>query len=87
MNTAQKGATLEREIRQLLEAAGWSVIRGAGSKGEVAMPDGDQYKTDLLATKYTKQTIRELWIVAVQAKVKKVKKRGGGVRDAKPVEM
>lgn len=66
MNTAQKGATLERHIRQLLEADGWSVIRGAGSKGEVL-----KWKTDLLATKYTDQTERELWIAIIQAKVKK----------------
>lgn len=71
MNTARKGTSLEREIRKLLEAAGWAVIRGAGSKGEVAMPNGDQFKADLVATKYTDQTARELWIVAVQAKVKK----------------
>ena len=71
MNTAQKGATLEREIRKLLEAAGWAVVRGAGSKGEIALPTGDQFKADLVATKYTDQTTRELWIVAVQAKVKK----------------
>ena len=71
MNTAQKGATLEREIRKLLEAAEWSVIRGAGSKGEIAMPNGEKFKADLIATKYTDKTARELWIVAIQAKVNK----------------
>ena len=34
MNTARKGRAFEHEIINLLRAAGFSVIRGAGSKGE-----------------------------------------------------
>lgn len=74
MNTAQKGARLEREIRQLFESHGWSVIRGAGSKGEVLA-----WKTDLLATKYTDQTQREVWLAVMQMKVKK---RGKAAKEA-----
>jgi len=66
MNTAKKGASLERYIRQLLEADGWSVVRGASSKGEVL-----DWKADLVATKYTDQTKREVWLAIMQMKVKK----------------
>lgn len=66
MNTAQKGATLERYIRQLLESDGWSVVRGASSKGEAL-----GWKADLVATKYTDQTKREVWLAIMQMKVKK----------------
>lgn len=66
MNTAQKGANLERYIRQLLEADGWSVVRGASSKGEVL-----DWKADLVATKYTDQTKREVWLAIMQMKVRK----------------
>ena len=72
MNTAQKGVVLEREIINLLKERGWSVTRGAGSKGTVATSDGDQFKADFIATKLTNQTKRELWIVAMQAKVRKI---------------
>jgi len=67
MNTAQKGAALEREIRQLLQGAGWSVIRGAASKGEFL-----NWKADLVASKATDHTQREVWIAVLQCKVKKV---------------
>lgn len=66
MNTAKKGATLERYIRHLLETDGWSVIRGAGSKGEAL-----GWKADLVATKYTDETRREVWLAIMQMKVKK----------------
>ena len=66
MNTARKGANLERYIRQLFEADGWSVLRGAASKGEVL-----DWKADLVATKYTDETKREAWLAIMQMKVKK----------------
>lgn len=66
MNTAKKGASLERYIRQLLEADGWSVVRGASSKGEVL-----DWKADLVATKYTDETKREVWMAIMQMKVRK----------------
>lgn len=66
MNTAQKGANLERYIKQLLEADGWSVMRGASSKGEAL-----GWKADLVATKYTDQNRREVWLAIMQMKVKR----------------
>lgn len=66
MNTAQKGAKLERAIRALFEEDGWSVIRGAASKGEVL-----GWKADLVATRYTDKNKREVWIAIMQMKVKK----------------
>lgn len=66
MNTAQKGANLERYIRQLLEADGWSVIRGAASKGEAL-----GWKADLVASKYTDEAKREVWLAIMQMKVRK----------------
>lgn len=66
MNTAKKGRNLEWHIRQLLEADGWSVMRGASSKGEAL-----GWKADLVATKYTDQNKREVWLAIMQMKVKK----------------
>lgn len=66
MNTAAKGRRLEHEVRTILEAQGYQVIRGAGSKGQVL-----DWKADLLASKWTDQTKREVWIVLLQCKVSK----------------
>lgn len=66
MNTAKKGANLERYIRQLFEQDGWSVIRGASSKGEAL-----GWKSDLVATKFTDQNKREVWMAIMQMKVKR----------------
>lgn len=67
MSTATKGRAFEHEIRHLLEAAGFSVIRGAGSKGEFL---GE--KVDLVATKQTQQNEFRVFltIIGVQCKVK-----------------
>jgi hypothetical protein len=46
VNTARKGPDFEREIKAPFESAGYSVIRGAGSKGDVF-----GMKADLVATK------------------------------------
>ena len=35
MNTARKGAAAERRARRILEAAGYTVVRSAASKGVV----------------------------------------------------
>lgn len=68
MNTATKGRAFEHEVRTLFEAAGYSVIRGAGSKGECL-----KEKTDLVCTKETRQNQFKVYltIVCVQCKVKK----------------
>ena len=66
MNTAEKGARLERSIIELLEKDGWSVMRGTASKGTVL-----DFKTDLLASKWTNTNKKQLWLVLIQCKVKK----------------
>lgn len=67
MSTATKGRAFEHEIRNLLRSAGFSVIRGAGSKGELL-----EEKADLVATKLTSQNEYKafLTIVGVQCKVR-----------------
>lgn len=71
MSNARKGRDLEWHVRDLFEADGWAVIRGAGSKGEVALVNGEKYKADLVATKCTDRNKREVWIVVMQTKVEK----------------
>ena len=51
MNTARKGSRFEHEIINLLKGAGFSVIRGAGSKGEWR-----GQKVDLVFSKETDHT-------------------------------
>jgi Holliday junction resolvase len=67
MSTATKGRAFEHAIRHLFESAGYSVIRGAGSKGEF-LDD----KVDLVATKQTRlnEFTVYLTVVGVQCKVK-----------------
>lgn len=65
--SAGKGRRFEHEVRELFRQAGFSVIRGAGSKGELL-----EEKVDLVATKATRQNKFTcfLTIVGVQCKVK-----------------
>lgn len=58
-----RGRQLEWDVRKLFEEAGWSVIRGAGSKGEV-----DGFKTDLVASRRGKKYGDTIYIVLMQAK-------------------
>jgi Holliday junction resolvase len=51
VNRAHKGRRFEHEIINLLKGAGFSVIRGAGSKGEWR-----GQKVDLVFSKTTEQT-------------------------------
>ena len=69
MSTASKGRRFEHEIRELFRQAGFSVIRGAGCKGEML-----EEKVDLVATKSTRQNRFTclLTIVGVQCKVREV---------------
>ena len=69
MNTARKGRAFEHEVRKIFEAAGFSVIRGAGSKGHFDTPEG-VVKADLIASKSLRNTY-EVQIIAMQCKVKK----------------
>ena len=66
MNTAAKGARLEREIIDLLQKDGWQTMRGASSKGDVA-----DFKTDILASKWTNSSKKTLWLALIQCKVRK----------------
>lgn len=69
MSTATKGRSFEHQIRQLFEQAGFSVIRGAGSKGELL-----EEKVDLVCSKETPQNKFTcfLTIVGVQCKCRKI---------------
>lgn len=67
MNTAAKGRRFEHEIRNLMRDAGFSVVRGAGSKGEML-----DEKVDLICTKLTRDTEYEctLYVIGVQCKAR-----------------
>lgn len=67
-NTAHKGRRLEHEVKRLLEENGWSVTRGAGSKGHFDSPEG-VVKADLIASRRGTQNKYELQIILIQAKV------------------
>jgi Holliday junction resolvase len=71
---ANKGIDLERKVINLFRDNGWSVIRGAGSKGEVF-----GMKADLVATYDTGQNIEQAVMVVIQCK-KNLKKK------VKPIE-
>lgn len=79
MSNASKGRAFEHEIRNLLRDAGFSVIRGAGSKGELL-----DEKVDLVATKLTRENeyVVYLGVIGVQCKVKKRPKQSEWKRNA-----
>jgi Holliday junction resolvase len=68
MSDRGKGRAFEHEIRQILEAHGFSVVQGAGSKGEFF---GE--RVDLIATKQKRQNefTAYLTIIGVQCKVRR----------------
>lgn len=70
MSNYAKGANFEREVRKLFESAGYSVIRGSGSKGLFDTPQGI-VKADLIASKSGTKNRYEVQIIALQMKVKK----------------
>jgi|TARA_A100001037_G_scaffold83641_1_gene75678 Holliday junction resolvase len=72
LNTARKGSAFENEVRQIFEAAGFAVIRGAGSKGFFDSPDG-LIKPDLIASKAGTKNRYEIQIICAQCKVRKIK--------------
>lgn len=63
MTHYSRGRQLEYYVRTIFEAAGWSVIRGAGSKGEV-----DGMKADLVATKRGTKNTDIVYLVVMQCK-------------------
>ena len=70
MTHYHSGRQLEWDVRNLFTAAGWSVIRGAGSKGEV-----DGFKADLVATRRGSVNEDTVYLVAMQCKRQKRKGR------------
>ena len=70
MSTASRGRSFEHEVRHLLEGAGFSVTRGAGSKGFFDSPEG-KVKCDLIASK-SDRVKRTIQIILVQCKVSKL---------------
>lgn len=67
--THGKGIQFERTLKQELESLGYSVMRGASSKGEVF-----GMKADLIATQDTGQNIEQAVMVIIQCKKNKKKK-------------
>lgn len=61
-----RGVAFERELIKILEAAGFSCIRGAGSKGQVF-----NEKVDIVATKGSPYQDKTAYICWIQCKVKK----------------
>jgi Holliday junction resolvase len=73
LSTATKGRRFEHEIRDLFRNAGFSVVRGAGSKGEML-----EEKVDLVATKLTRENEFKcfLTLIGVQCKVRQRRDQG-----------
>ena len=69
MSNATKGRAFEHEVRAMLEGAGYSITRGAGSKGYFDSPNG-KVKVDLIASRVDRLT-RTIQIILVQCKVSK----------------
>jgi len=63
MSAYSRGRALEYDVRAIFERAGWSVVRGAGSKGEV-----DGFKADLVATKRGLKNRDTVYMVVFQCK-------------------
>ena len=61
----ERGRNLEYEVRKLFTDAGWDVLRGSGSKGEVF-----GMKADLVATKHTSRSDKRAIMVVIQCKLK-----------------
>jgi Holliday junction resolvase len=67
MSTASRGRAFEYEIRQLFERAGFSVMRGAASKGFFL-----REKVDLIASRETRdnKNVVTMIVVGIQCKAK-----------------
>lgn len=64
MSNYARGRKLEYEIKKLFEDNGWDVMRGSSSKGKFA-----GFKPDLIASRETNSTKREVWAVLLQCKL------------------
>lgn len=63
--TSGKGITFERQLKRDLESLGYSVMRGAASKGQVF-----NEKADLIATIETIHNVKQAHMIIIQCKVK-----------------
>lgn len=70
MNNYSSGRSLEYELKALFEAAGWEVLRGSSSKGNVL-----GFKADLVCSRWTDTIKRTAYLVLVQAKRTKRKRK------------
>ena len=68
MSNVRAGHQFERNIKRLLEADGFDVVRGAASKGRLANID-----CDLVATKNTGRNKYEIGVALFQMKRSKVR--------------
>lgn len=69
MSNASKGRAFEHEVRKMLEASGYSVVRGAGSKGAFDCADGI-VKPDLIASRRGTANRNEIQMILAQCKVR-----------------
>ena len=67
-----RGRAFEYELKKLFEDAGYSVMRGSGSKGEVF---GE--KTDLVATKVSRGTKKTAHMIIIQCKTERTQQHHG----------
>lgn len=67
---ANKGISFERQLKKLFEENGFSVMRGAASKGTVF-----NEKADLIATLETPSNTKKAYMLIVQCKVSKRRKK------------
>jgi len=61
----KSGRALEYEVKQIFTDAGWDIMRGAGSKGDVF-----GMKADLIATKQTGNKKKTAVMCVIQCKLK-----------------
>lgn len=69
MSTATKGRAFEHDVRKMLEANGYAVTRGAGSKGFFDTPQG-KVKCDLIASKCGTGNRYDMQIIVIQCKTR-----------------
>lgn len=65
MSKASKGRAFEHEVRHLFEGAGFSVIRGAASKGEML-----EEKVDLVCTRLTRSNKQKVFLTVIGVQCK-----------------
>ena len=68
MSNASRGRALEHDVRHIFEREGYSVIRGAASKGFFDSISG-VVKPDLVASKVDRTT-KTINIILIQAKLR-----------------